>query len=96
MELPLLTDNDRQAHPHISDIGVQAVLLLNNLSDMDLLDLLREWEASQIFVGFKELFGSGWVLNSLFLWNTARDIGVNRKEIKKAVEEITPPYRRSK
>lgn len=94
MNLPVVTDNDRMAHPYNSDAGIQAILLLNELSNTDLLNLLMIFDASRIFFEFKELFGANkWVLRDLFLWNSARDIGLQRKEIAKAVGDIIPPYK---
>lgn len=86
MQLPTLTDEDRKAHPHNSDVGIQAIILLNALSNEEIQRLLTLRKDSDIYmelvVVFSGVADAEWVTKPIFILNIAKDIAVRRKMMK--------------
>lgn len=82
MKLPILTDEDRKAHPYNSDSGVQAILLLNLLKDEEIMDLIKIKKGSLSYQEIEKAFSSSsdywWVTKPIFLVSTAEMIAVRR------------------
>lgn len=85
--LPQVTEADRKAHPFLqADESIQMVLVLNSLTNEEIMDLLNLREAAITYDYLRNLFDNiapqaKSVLHKLFVLNTALTVAQRRNLI---------------